>query len=166
MFIRTIAAAVLLVLLPLVANSATLTATWNPDGTPTSFSPNYGLFNFGTAFTIDFTDANSDGLLDQSEIDSFSGVTFKSFSSDPGVTDTVIATIYEIAGVTTGGTSAFGTGWIFKPNSSTGTFHQFLPDAFTYGITGLGTTVVPVPAAGILLLSGLAGMCLFRRRRD
>lgn len=55
-----------------------------------------------------------------------------------------------------------GRGWVNNPG--TGCCNDFLFTA-TGGVTTPGPTPVPVPAAGLLLLAGLGGLGVMRRRR-
>lgn len=129
------------------ATAATLVAT--PTG------PEYG------GFTIDFTDANNDSLLEYSEIDSFSG--FMALT----VTMTSVNTVPDIAGISKFSFPAdFGQpsdSWRFlNDNPGLSTFQR---DLFTYDLTldNVPPSQVPLPA-GLPLLAAALGLIAIVRR--
>lgn len=116
------------------------------------------------SFTIDFSDANANRLLEFSEVTTFSGaVTLGIRAGDPPVTRLVkIPTIDGISlagGVVSGSTDS----WTFADRD--GTFSTFLTrDAWTYEITGLDAPAVPLPASVLLFLIALGSFGALRLR--
>ena len=155
---------VALVLTCAAAKAATLSATWNP-AAPLGPS-NIAVFNSGPAFSIQFDDDNNNGLFDLPELDSFSGLLTKTFPGDPGVSWDLVNHLVDIPGVAVGTGLLGNTGWVFGRTGSF-TFTTILPSDFTYSLTGLsgGATVVPLPAALPLLVSGIGVLVALRRRR-
>jgi hypothetical protein len=119
-------------------------------------------------FTIDFTDANLDGLLEYDEIDAFSG--FLSLSAD----NFLVNTVPDIAGI-----SIFSFPADFGQTAENWRFNNTNPgittaprDLWTYelaldrpdGPVGQDTPPsVPLPA-GLPLLAGALGLLALRRR--
>lgn len=136
------AAFALSVLVGGTASAATLTATGN-EGPQENF-------------IITFTDTNRNRLFDISELESFSGpwtTVYPILLGVPAIAGISVAG--ELAGVIE---SAPGS-WIFTNPSV-----QFAstPNFWTYEIKGLAA--IPVPATLPLLLAGLGGLALLRRR--
>jgi len=127
--------------------------------TATSFIP--GISDF----TIEFTDANSNGLLEWSEIDSFSGV------SNLGTVFNTLNTVPTIAGISVFSTIFdFGqsqVNWAFRE----GPLQLSANHLWTYAIEldqGGGNPdlgVIPLPAA-LPMLVGALGIFGFLRRRQ
>lgn len=150
-----------------VAQAATLDATWNPGSA-------LGAFNSGPAFSIQFDDDNGNGLFDVSEQNSFSGISVIWAGNTTSQLYTILGAVDPIAGFTDAppaSTFVYDV-WTFYVGPGSGTFAQISTNSFIYSLSGLGgdptvgdSTVVPVPAALPLLLSGIGALFAFRRRR-
>lgn len=106
-------------------------------------------------FTITFTDTNNNRLFDIGELESFSGPLVSAYPTLLGVP--TFAGI-SVEGVLPGVTLAPGS-WIFAGPSIV---YSATPNFWTYEIRGLAA--IPVPATLPLLLAGLGGLALLRRR--
>lgn len=106
-------------------------------------------------FTITFTDTNNNRLFDIGELESFSGFInqYPTLLGVPAIAGISVAG--ELAGVLQ---PAPGS-WTF--GSPSGQFAS-TPNFWTYEIKGLAA--IPVPATLPLLLAGLGGLALLRRR--
>ena len=126
-----------------------------------------------TSFTIGFTDANANGLLDFVEIESFSGVSGPNFGISAVFTQILgIPAIAQIATpfipANSGLNAAF---WASLDSWSFGGGNN--PSAlgatrnWSYQISGLGdpVSVVPLPGGLPLLLAGLAALLMLRSRK-
>ncbi len=144
---RTVAVAVLIVLAALgletaAATPMTLEATRNSMGDPTSTS----------GFTIQFEDTG-DGLLQLTEITSFSGMTY--FYYGNLFFDQVLS-VPTVANVSSGNEGGF---WVWgNSQGDSGGSEAYL---FNYR----RSSSVPEPGALALLGLGLAGLCLRSRRK-
>ena len=126
-----------------------------------------------TSFTIGFTDANANGLLDFVEIESFSGVSGPNFGISAVFTQILgIPAIAQIATpfipANSGLNAAFWASldsWSFgggnNPSALAATRN------WSYQISGLGepVSVVPLPGGLPLLLAGLAALLMLRSRK-
>ena len=141
------------------ASAATLTATWNPNDP-------LGAFNNGSAFTVQFDDSLGvvSGVFEIAELTAFSGILIKSFSGDPGASFDLLNHTPEVPGVVVNSGLLGNFNWIFGRTGS-GTFAPVSPNAFTYDIATGQVGTIPVPAALPLLLTGLAALGFFRRRK-
>jgi hypothetical protein len=144
-------AAALVVAGATAAPAATLTATAT------------GANGNNPSFTIEFEDVNGNGLFDIDELTSFSG-----FTLGPSTVARVLA-VPEIGGIAVAGlrpgarVGDISGLWYFDANPVDNQWNVGIrPNSWTYEITGL--TPVPVPAALPLLLAGLGGLALLRRR--
>jgi hypothetical protein len=138
------------------AEAATLTAT--------SVNPSL-LSNF----TVNFTDADGDGILEYREIDGFSGIEQFVNGQAPEKLDFLIG-IPTIDGVSlAGGNDAcavvcLNSSWYFAsaPDGTNALGIDFAE--YDYNLS-LGPSPIPLPASALLLGAGLGGLALFRRRR-
>ncbi|MEM6825192.1 MAG: VPLPA-CTERM sorting domain-containing protein [Pseudomonadota bacterium] len=153
-------------------STATLKATGSNLGGVDTF--------LGLDFSIEFDDANGNGLLEASEVTSFSGVIAP--FGDIGVLD-VLVSIPNIPGTAVSGAlvqlpSGFvpgsftdnGRRWQFFGDDRTGTssWMQSHASDWTYEITGLpdsSPAPVPLPATLPLILAGLGALRLARRAK-
>ena len=117
-------------------------------------------------FAVVFTDTNGNGLLGFSEITDVPSVPVPSgYAFANPTTVTGLVAIPEIANISVAG-GVLGpvllTSWIFD----TGLGQTFRPTSdWTYSITGLvQTPAVPLPASMALLLAGLGGLGIIRKR--
>ncbi|MBL4810844.1 MAG: VPLPA-CTERM sorting domain-containing protein [Rhodobacteraceae bacterium] len=148
MNIKSLAAAACLLAATSAASfAATLTAT---STVPTA-----------TSWSAEFDDLDNNGLFSVSEMTSMTSFQF-------GVNEyvTIIANP-EIAGISIeDNLDTFALGgapvWIFEL-TTTGGFIGINHANWTYEITGL--SAVPLPAGGLLLLTGLAGVAGLKRRK-
>ena len=150
--------------------AATLALAVGGPGTAATLSavPAKGLPYSG--FTIDFTDSDGDGRLDFGEHTYFSGVTFspgldgqQKFTTLLGVPDYLdylSASASPSLGLTATEWANLGL-WRFSGPSGTG---DAFPNFWTYQISGLTPTAVPLPAGLPLLVAALGALGLLRRR--
>lgn len=129
------------------ANAATLTATLVADGS--------------TDWFAEFTDGNADGLFSKSEMTFFSGLT-----SYPDFV--VLLANPDIPGIAAeDGLAAFSPPapvyFIFGKADPSEIPLGFNRNLWTYEISGL--SVVPLPAGGVLILSGLGVVAALGRRK-
>jgi hypothetical protein len=138
------------------AEAATLTAT--------SVNP-----SLVSSFTVNFTDADGNGILEYHEIDGFSGIEqFISFGA-PEKLDFLIG-IPTIVGVSLAGGndacdgSCLSTAWYFAsaPDGTNALGIDFAE--FDYNLS-LDLSPIPLPASALLLGAGLGGLALIRCRR-
>jgi hypothetical protein len=144
------------------AQAATLIVT--PTVVNTSFS----------SFQIGYTDRNGNGLIDFTEMTSFSGVNQTEFSQFPAYQEFIVA-MPAIAGISTGG--AFpgidnaANLWMFSAAGETSVQTLAEVGQFTYAIApspGPGDpppAPIPLPASALLLGAAIGGLALARRRR-
>ena len=156
---RVIQVAALSALVSGSVSAATLTATFDGDFDPGFNAPQV---DGTTAFVIEFDDGlgTQDGVFEYNaavnELLSFTWI------NDPfaGSRD-LLRAAPDIPGVSDG--EANNDIWVFTPGSFT--FSTVSADQFTYSITDDDPPPVPLPAGAVLMVSGLAGMGLLRRRR-
>lgn len=105
------------------------------------------------SFSVTYEDLDGDMLFSIDELLSFSGVQFNVHSNSYFDTLTGVRTV---AGYTDGGDAS----WNFGQTTGTRAGRAF--DLFSYSVT---PSVVPLPAAGFMLLAGLGGIAALRRRK-
>ena len=118
-------------------------------------------------FSIIFDDVSSDGLLQWSEIQSFTGVMFSGTLYDvvDSVPTTIVSTLStDPAFVPSGFITATPTNWIFSQSLGLLSIDEASGPRFSYELTVLNDVPVVGPAALIGL--GLAGLGFTRRLRD
>ena len=153
------------------AGAATLTATFAGDFTPSGAG--FGANDGDVAFAVVFDDSlgSNAGVLEGSEFISFSWIT-NPFTDTSGPQRTLLFSAPSIPGFVEGfrlegGTTPLATRWLFGQTVGSGTASFIESSAFTYQISGLTPppAPIPLPASGVLLLSGFAGLVTLRRRR-
>lgn len=116
--------------------------------------------DLASGFSIIFDDLDMDMLFSLDELVSFSGVTAFNVVGD----DVFMPTLWllpETTGFTDGGNDRWGFGF-FDGNLFRG--RNVGSDQYTYVLSPVPSPV-PLPAGGLLLLTGLAGCAVLRRRR-
>ena len=136
------------------SSAATLTAS------PVSTGQDIGLF------TIEFTDGNANGLLDYDEITSFPPVNTGTIFA--GSQDAVrILQIPTIDGISVSGGflgEALDGIWVFEVENGNTTVQN--KSDWTYSLSGIESTPVPVPASVLFLLGGVFGLAGLRRLKQ
>lgn len=144
------AAAAILAAAP--SHAATLSATSNFPSTIDGFS-------------ITFDDTNGNGLFDLSELTSFSGLYAELYdiTLEYLLVVPAIAGI-SVAGIVPGATYNTADWWNFSATDDLQWDVAGAPYAWTYEITGLAPSPVPLPASLPLLAGGVAALAAMRRR--
>lgn len=112
-----------------------------------------------TGFSITFDDLDMDMLFSLDELVSFSGPKSRSLPGRP-----VLPTLRGVPEIT-GLTDGVNKKWGFSTIVAAGTLdNNATADLYTYVLSPVPSPV-PLPAGGLLLLTGLAGCAVLRRRR-
>lgn len=114
------------------------------------------------SFSIVFDDLDMDMRFSLNELIDFSGVSVFGFQTQGGVLAETLSRVPDTSNFTDGGNSL----WQFRGFFSGGgfTFARSVSTAsYTYSLNPVPSTV-PLPAGGLLLVTGLIGMAALRRR--